>query len=215
MNGQRAIERASAPLPGRLTLPADAVALVLLAHAGATPEAGDDALASELGKAGLGSLTVDLLRDSEERFADLHHNVPLLARRLLDDLKSITWRMFLGELPTLPIGLCAAGDCSPVALRVAALRDKDVFAVVCRSGLIDLAGTLYLRSLTAPLLVLVADDDERVVASNRRALRELSCRKELMLLPSGGEASDPATVGQRLARETTQWFVHNLPIPTA
>ncbi|WP_300456188.1 hypothetical protein [Accumulibacter sp.] len=215
MNGQRAIERANALLPGRLTLPADALALVLLAHAGATPEAGGDALASELGKAGLGSLKVDLLRDSEERFADLHHNVTLLARRLLDDLKSITWRMFLGELPTLPIGLCAAGDCSPVALRVAALRDKDVFAVVCRSGLIDLAGTLYLRSLTAPLLVFVADDDERVVASNRRALRELSCRKELMLLPSGGEVSDPVTVGQCLARETTRWFVRNLPIRTA
>jgi hypothetical protein len=28
--------------------------------------------------------------------------------------------MLLGEVPTLPIGLCAGGDCSPVVLRVAA-----------------------------------------------------------------------------------------------
>jgi hypothetical protein len=85
---------------------------------------------------------------AEERFADIHHNVSLLARRLLDALALIKQRMLLGELPTLPIGLCAAGDCSPVALRVAALRDHDIFAVVCRGGLIDLAGMLYLRSLS-------------------------------------------------------------------
>jgi hypothetical protein len=100
--------------------------------------------------------------------------------------------MLLGELPTLPIGLCASGEGSPVALRAAAVRDHDIFAVVCRGGLIDLAGMLYLRSLTSPLLVLVAADDERVAASNRRALRELRCDKELKLLPASSEQPDSA-----------------------
>jgi hypothetical protein len=117
--------------------------------------------------------------------------------------------MLLSELPTLPIGLCAAGDCSPVALRVAALRDHDIFAVVCRGGLIDLAGMLYLRSLAAPLLVLVSEEDERVTASNRRALRELACRQELKLLPAA--SPDSATALGFVARETVHWFFQHLP----
>jgi len=117
--------------------------------------------------------------------------------------------MLLGELPTLPIGLCAAGDCSPVALRVAALRDHDIFAIVCRGGLIDLAGMLYLRSLSAPLLVLVGEDDERVTASNRRALHQLSCHHELKLLPP--VSPDPAAALGAVARETALWFVQHRP----
>ena len=199
-----------ATLRGLLTLPAQLAGLVVLAHAGRQPEARDDALAVVLQHAGVGTLTLDLLTPAEDRFADIHHNVSLLARRLLDGLTLLKQRMLLGELPTLPIGLCASGDGSPVALRAAAVRDHDIFAVVCRGGLIDLAGMLYLRSLTSPLLVLVAADDERVAASNRRALRELRCDKELKLLPASGEQPDSAADFACVARETAHWFVRHL-----
>jgi putative phosphoribosyl transferase len=204
-----AIPSGQASLQGLLTLPARLSALVVLTHAGENPEARDDALAVVLQHAGIGTLTLDLLTHAEERFADIHHNVPLLAKRLLDALALIKQGMLLSELPTLPIGLCAAGDCSPVALRVAALRDHDIFAVVCRGGLIDLAGMLYLRSLAAPLLVLVSEEDERVTASNRRALRELACRQELKLLPAA--SPDSATALGFVARETVHWFFQHLP----
>ena len=69
--------------------------------------------------------------------------------------------MLLGELQTLPIGLYAANATSPVAVRVAAQRDHDIAAIVCRGGLIDLAGMLYLRSLESPLLMLVEETDTR------------------------------------------------------
>jgi len=203
------IPTGQALLQGLLTLPARLSALVVLTHAGENPEARDDALAVVLQHAGIGTLTLDLLTHAEERFADIHHNVSLLARRLLDTLTLIKQRMLLGELPTLPIGLCAAGDCSPVALRVAALRDHDIFAIVCRGGLIDLAGMLYLRSLSAPLLVLVGEDDERVTASNRRALHQLSCHHELKLLPP--VSPDPAAALGAVARETALWFVQHRP----
>lgn len=209
------IKTAHGSLRGLLTLPAHFSALVLLTHAGANPEARDDALSVVLGHAGMATLTLDLLTHAEERFADIHHNVSLLARRLLDGLTLIKQRMLLGELPTVPIGLCAAGDCSPVALRVAALRDNDIFAVVCRGGLIDMAGMLYLHSLTAPLLVLVGEPDEAVAASNQRALRELACDKELRLLPASAGARDSAAAFEFQARETAHWFVHHLPAPAA
>jgi putative phosphoribosyl transferase len=204
------IDSGQATLHGLLTLPAQLSGVVVLAHAGRQPEARDDALAVVLQHAGFGTLTLDLLTPAEERFADIQHNVSLLARRLLDGLTRLRQRMLVGELPTLPIGLCASGDASPVALRVAAVRDHDIFAVVCRGGLIDLAGMLYLRSLSSPLLVLVAADDERVAASNRRALRELGCDKELQLLPASGERPDAAADLAFVARATVHWFVRHL-----
>ena len=186
-----------------------------MAHAGPTPEARDDALAVVLRHAGVGTLTLDLLTHVEEHFADKHHNVPLLTRRLLDGLALIKRRMVLGELPVVPIGLCAAGDCSPVVVRVAALRDHDIFALVCRGGLIDLAGMLYLRSLASPLLVLVAEDDERGLLSNRRALREVVSEQQLKLLPASVDSPESAVVFECVARATAQWFVQHLPTGSA
>lgn len=205
------IDSEQGPLHGLLTLPAQISALVVVAHAGPSPEARDDALAVVLRHAGFGTLTLDLLTHMEEHFADKHHNVSLLARRLLEGLALIKRRTALGELPTLPIGLCATGDCSPVIVRVAALRDHDIFALVCRGGLIDLAGMLYLRSLASPLLVLIAEDDERGALSNRRALREVVSQKELKLLPASVDSSDSAIAFECVARATAQWFVQHLP----
>ena len=61
-------------------------------------------LAGQFRHDGLSTLSVDLLARQEERFADVHNNVPLLAKRLLDFLGLIKNRMLLGEIPTLPIG---------------------------------------------------------------------------------------------------------------
>jgi hypothetical protein len=201
-------------LNGVLRLPAQLSALVVLTHAGQLPAARDDALSVILQHAGIGTLRLDLLTGGEGQQTERARNVPLLARRLLDGLSLLKRRMRLGEVPTLPIALCAAGDCSPVVLRVAAERDRDIYAVVCRGGLIDLAGTLYLRSLRSPLLVLVAEDDERVATSNRRALREVSCRHELRLLPAGVDAPDAAAASEQVARETALWLVKHLPAPS-
>jgi hypothetical protein len=198
-------------LHGLLTLPERLLALVVLTHAGPAPAARDDALAVILQHAGIGTLMLDLLTPAEERFGDLPHNVSLLARRLLDGLDLLKQRMLLGELPQLPIGLCAAGDCSPVVLRVAALRDHDIYALVCRGGLIDLAGVLYLRSLASPLLLLVADDDERGTLSNRRALRELACPHELRPLAGKAEAPASAATFEAIARASALWFIDHLP----
>jgi hypothetical protein len=210
-----AIDSAGVRLHADLTLPARPSALVVLAHAGPNPEARDDALAVILRHAGVGTLSFDLLTRSEDRFVDNHHNVPLLASRLVDGLTVLRQHMLLDELPSLPVGLSAAGDCSPVVVRAAAIRDRDIYAVVCRGGLIDLAGMLYLRTLASPLLVLVGDGEQRVETSNRRALRELTGRKELKLLPASADAPDSAAAFEWVARETAHWFVRTLPTATA
>lgn len=197
------------PLHGTLTLVPEAAALIVLAHAGTMPATHDEALASVFRHAGLATLTVDLLAHHEERFTDVHNNVPLLARRLLDCLFLIKRQMLNEELPTLPLGLCGAGYSSPVVLRVAALRDHDIAAVVCRGGLIDLAGMLYLRSLESPLLVLLGEADGQLLASNRRALAEVGCRKALKIVPLSDSDFASAEAFAIVATEAAHWLAES------
>lgn len=198
-------------LRGRIELPPDARGLLLLVRADEAGLADDEGgLAAALRDAGFATLRLELLSEPERRFPDAARNVPQLAQRLLDALGLLRQRMRDGVLPGLPLALHGCGPTVPVAVRVAALRDHDIAALVCRNGLIDLAGTLYLRTLAAPLCLLVDADAAPLLAAGQRALRELSCPAELRSLPAGDAA--------RTASETTiDWLRRHLApaIPAA
>ncbi len=194
-------------LHGQLALLPEAPGIVVLAHAAKALDGRDELMAGIFRQGGLSTLSVDLLALQEEHFPDVHNNVPLLARRLVDFLGLLKNQMLLGSLPMLPIALCAANVTSPVVVRVAALRDHDIAGIVCRGGLIDLAGVLYLRSLESPLLMLVEETDEHQIASSRRALQEVTCRNELRLIPEIGFDYAASAGFEVSAREATQWFL--------
>lgn len=202
-------------LHGLLTLPPEACALIVLAHAGATPDAHDDTLASTLRHAGMATAVIDLLTHQEERFADVHNNVPLLAKRLLDCLALIKRQMLNGELPDLPIGLCGADSTSPVVVRVAALRDHDIAAIVCRGGLIDLAGALYLRSLESALLVLLDENDLTLLASTQRALKEVACTSALKIIPKTESTVVASITFDPVTHMIAHWFGEHCGQPSA
>lgn len=196
-------------LYGELALLPESSGLVVLAHAAMALDQKEKLLAVQFRRAGLSTLSIDLLSHQEEHFPDVHNNVPLLARRVVDFLGLLKNRMSMGELREQPIGLFAANATSPVVIRVAALRDHDIAAIVCRGGLIDLAGVLYLRSLESPLLLLIEETDQQHIASNRRALGEVSCRKELKLIPEIG-VDYAASAGLVVClHEATQWFIRH------
>lgn len=191
-------------LHGDLVLPALAGGLVVLPQAGADARAGQ--VAGILQGAGLSTLVIDLLAAQEERFADRRTNVPLLAQRLLSCLAMLKRQQAAGEIPALPLGLLGAGHVSPVVLRVAALRDADIAAIVCRGGLIDLAGALYLRTLAAPLLMIAAADDTALLAASRRALQRVASPHELAVVPDGGDGFEHPTAFAAASHLATQWF---------
>lgn len=211
------IPTAHGALHGRLTAPRPAgdapappLALVIVVQTGGSADsaAGDPALAAALRERGLTTCVVDLLTEHEAHFADPCNNVPLLTQRLLDCLSLLKRQMRDGEMPQQPVCLYGAGHASPVIVRVAGLRDNDIAAVVCRDGLIDLAGMLYLHALSAPLLMLVADPDEKRLAANRRALQELSGPSELLPCPPG-EGKDEDAVAA-FAEAAGAWFAGHL-----
>lgn len=193
-------------LHGKLLLVPAARGFVVLAHDTKRLDARDDRLANAFRQAGFSTLSVDLISSHEENFPDIHNNVPLLARRLIDFLGLIKLRMQMGELPTLPIGLFAANATTPVAVRVAALRDHDIAALVCRGGLIDLAGVLYLRTLASPLLVLAEESDIQHIVSSTRALQEVTCRHELQKIPEIGIDYAVSAGFASLAQAACGWF---------
>lgn len=195
-------------LHGQLAVLTTAPGIVVLAHAAKALDGRDERMAAVFRHAGFSTLTVDLLARQEEHFPDVHNNVPLLARRLIDFLGLLKNQMLLGALPEQPIGLCAAGITSPVVVRVASLRDHEVAAIVCRGGLIDLAGVLYLHSLESPLLMLVEETDAHQIASSHRALQEVTSHTELKLIPEIGFDAAVSKGYEMATAEATQWFVN-------
>jgi putative phosphoribosyl transferase len=195
------------PLHGTLDLQSGAQGMVVLAHATLALDGRDGALASIFRQSGLSTLSVDLLAAQEEHFPDVHNNVPLLCKRLLDFLGLIKHRTMLGEIAPQPLGLYAANATSPVVIRAAAVRDHDIAAIVCRGGLIDLAGMIYLRSLESPLLMLVEETDTRHIANSRRALQEIPSLKELKLIPEIGFDYAVSPGFEIAAHEAAQWFI--------
>ncbi|WP_153109301.1 hypothetical protein [Propionivibrio limicola] len=193
-------------LHGELALLPQAPGIVVLAHAGLSLDRREKILASVLRHAGLSTLNLDLLARQEEHFPDIHNNVPLLARRLLDFLGLLKHQMLLGGMELQPVGLFAANSTTPVVIRVAALRDHDIAAIVCRGGLIDLAGVLYLRSLESPLLLLHEESDAQHITSNRRALREIHGRKEIRTIPEIGFDYAISRGFAACAQEASSWF---------
>ena len=193
-------------LHGQLDVRPGTAGLVVLAHASQALAAPDALLAGYFHRYGLSTLSVDLLSHREERYADVHHDVPRLTHRLLEFIDLLKERIGDGEVEAQAIGLYATNGATPAAVRAAALRDGTIAALVCCGGLIDLAGMLYLHTLNAPLLMLAEDDDETHTASNRRALRELRCVRELRLIPAIGNdyAASPGLA--RAAEDAAGWF---------
>ena len=66
---------------------------------------------------------------------------------------------------------------------------------------------LYLHALASPLLILAEDDDATHTASNRRALREVSCARELRLIPAIGNDYTASPGLMRAAEDAAGWFV--------
>lgn len=192
------------PITGELTHAHDSRGFVVIAHVDDLHSPSHrQQLSQALAMSGLGVLNLDLVTGGEERFPDIHANVPLLAQRLAAALDTLQRN---GLIENLRVGLYGASHGSPVVTRVAALRDALVRAVVCVGGLIDLAGMQYLTALNAPLLMVAGEQEQAIRQAAERVLPRLPNRHELHLVPQAdGQWADPEHFAQ-LCRLTGDWF---------
>jgi putative phosphoribosyl transferase len=168
-------------------------------------------VAEELQRGGLATLLIDLLTPQEEevdqRSGQHRFDIELLAERL----GGIT--AWLGGQPRtskLPIGLFGASTGGGAALVAAARGREAVAAVVSRGGRPDLAGDA-LPLVRAPTLLIVGGADPAVLGLNREAYEQLTCEKQLEVVPGASHLFEEPGALERVADLARVWFIEHLP----
>jgi putative phosphoribosyl transferase len=200
-------------LAGRLTVPSEAIGVVVFAHGSGSSRHSprNQFVAARLHQAGLGTLLFDLLTPEEELDRSKVFNVELLARRLVD---ATAWLRAELDGRDLPVGFFGASTGAAAALGAAAEPDVDVAAVVSRGGRSDLAGR-RLASVTAPTLLIVGGRDRSVLDLNRQAQARLLCESRLVVVPGATHLfEEPGTLAT-VAELARDWFVRHMDADAA
>jgi pimeloyl-ACP methyl ester carboxylesterase len=202
---------------GEVTLEADlalsprAQGLVLFAHGSGSSRFSprNRYVAGVLNAAGLGTVLADLLTPAEEavdeRTRHLRFDIGLLATRLvgLGD-----WLGEQEETRALRLAYFGASTGAGAALVAAAHRPQAVAAVVSRGGRPDLAGPALAR-VQAPTLLVVGGDDEPVIELNERALTELRCIKQLVVVPGATHLFEEPGALEKVAELARDWLLRH------
>jgi putative phosphoribosyl transferase len=199
-------------LAGDLRVPARAAAIVLFAHGSGSGRRSprNRHVAQQLGEAGLATLLLDLLTPSEQaldtRTGRLRFDIRLLAERLLG---ATAW---LGQQPStreLRLGYFGASIGAAAALVAAAVRPRNVGAIVSRGGRADLAGPALPRVVT-PTLLIVGGHDVGVVTLNRQALDQLRGPRRLAVVPGATHLFEEPGALDQVSRLARDWFIDHL-----
>ena len=195
-------------LAGHLTVPEEAVGVVLFAHGSGSSRhsSRNRFVAAVLNQAGLATLLFDLLSPDEELDRANVFDVELLARRLGE---VTAWTRTQPETRDLPVGYFGASTGAAAALWAAADPHAQIAAAVSRGGRPDLAGPMLAR-VTAPTLLIVGAEDHTVLDLNRQAKAQLRCENSLAVVPGAThlfEESGTLRIAAELARD---WFRDHL-----
>jgi putative phosphoribosyl transferase len=172
----------------------------------------NNAVARSLQTAGLATLLIDLLTESESLNRRFVFDIDLLARRLV---AATAWVRGNTTTRSLPIGYFGASTGGGAAIRAATLAG-DIRAVVSRGGRPDLAGDA-LGHITAPTLLIVGGADEPVIELNRQAMAQMSSTVELVIVAGATHLFEEPGALEQVADLAREWFQTYLPIgsPTA
>ncbi len=196
-------------------MPPGALGIVVFAHGSGSGRLATRNLfvAGELQKEGLGTLLLDLLTAPEERedarTGKLRFDGGLLESRLV---VATDWLVEQADTRALPIAYFGASTGAAAALVAAAERPRVVRAVVLRWGRTDLAAR-SLGDVHAPTLLVVGGADPDVLRSNREALSELGCVKELEVLDDVTHSFEEPGALDHVARSAARWLLHHLAKP--
>jgi dienelactone hydrolase len=201
-------------LEGTLAVPPEATAIVLFAHGSGSSRHSprNRFVASELQRAHLGTLLMDLLSSDEERLdartGQLRFDIELLARRVV---AAVDWLREQEATTALAIGCFGASTGAAAALVAAAERADAVRAVVSRGGRPDLAREALGR-VRAPTLLIVGGRDELVLELNRGVLERLpgDIDLELEVVPGATHLFEEPGKLERVAELARDWFADHL-----
>ena len=199
-------------LSGNLTIPDDAIALVLFAHGSGSSRHSprNQFVARTLNGAGLGTLLFDLLTPEEEALdiytREHRFNIGLLAERLVHATK---WIRQQEASRDLRIGYFGSSTGGAAALVAAADLPQDAGAVVSRGGRPDLAGDALPR-VQAPTLLIVGGNDDIVIELNEMARDQMRCEVKLEIIPGATHLFEEPGALEQVAKLARDWFVAHI-----
>jgi putative phosphoribosyl transferase len=195
-------------LEGDLTVPKDAVGIVIFAHGSGSSRHSprNKMVAEELSKAGHATLLFDLLSEEEDADPEKRFDIPLLADRLVRVTHFIETH---GETKGMKIGFFGASTGAAAALEAAAEMKQGISAVVSRGGRPDLAGG-DLPLVTAPTLLIVGGNDSVVIELNEQAFRELGCEKKMEIIEGASHLFEEPGCLMQVAHLAEKWFTKYL-----
>ena len=197
-----------AVLSGNLTIPDNAIALVLFVHGSGSSRHSprNQFVARTLNRAGLGTLLFDLLTPQEEALdiytREHRFNIGLLAERLVHATK---WARQQEETRDLRIGYFGSSTGGAAALVAAAELPQDIGAVVSRGGRPDLAGDA-LPKVQAPTLLIVGGNDDIVIELNEMARDQMRCEVKLEIIPGATHLFEEPGALEQVAKLASDWF---------
>ena len=206
------IQAGHALLSGNLTIPKNAIALVLFAHGSGSSRHSprNQFVARTINGANLGTLLFDLLTPEEEALdiytREHRFNIILLAERLM---QATSWAGQQAQTRDLRIGYFGSSTGGAAALVAAAELPHDVGAVVSRGGRPDLAGDALPR-VQAPTLLIVGGNDDTVIELNERARDQMRCDVRMEIIPSATHLFEEAGALEQVANLASDWFVDHL-----
>ena len=204
-----------AVLSGNLTIPENALALVLFAHgSGSSRHSPRNQFVSRtLNGGGLGTLLFDLLTPEEEALdiytREHRFNIGLLAERLVH---ATNWARQQDQLRDLRIGYFGSSTGGAAALVAAAELPQDAGAVVSRGGRPDLAGDALPR-VQAPTLLIVGGNDDIVIELNEMARDQMRCEVKLEIIPGATHLFEEPGALEHVANLASDWFVAHISGP--
>lgn len=194
-------------LPGILAVPEHAIGVVLFAHGSGSSRLSprNTFVATELNKANIATLLIDLLTEAEDSVYETRFDIDLLTRRLG---AVAHWTSTYETTKNLPIGLFGASTGAASALNLAARKPELVRTVVSRGGRPDMS-LEHLPLVQAPTLLIVGGNDDVVIELNRQAYAQLQCDKELIIIPGATHLFEETGTLEQVAKHATKWFVNH------
>jgi putative phosphoribosyl transferase len=199
-------------LKGTLGLPASTAGVVLFAHGSGSGRLSprNTFVAHMLQGGGFATLLLDLLEEWEAEDRRKVFDIDLLADRLL---AATEWLEREPSASGFQYGYFGASTGAGAALQAAARAPASVAAVVSRGGRPDLAAP-YLARVKAPTLLIVGGLDEPVIRMNQEALAQLTCPKDLVIVPGATHLFEEPGALTEVSGLALQWFLRYLPDST-
>ncbi len=195
-------------LKGMLRVPDDAEGVVVFACANCQRSCKADFLANLLPQNSLATVRVDLLTVAEDALYEDRLDLELLTSRLA---AVVNWVRKHSGLVDLPVGLFGVGTSGSSALKLAAVLDTNIRAVVVWDGRPDLAGQ-FLTAVTAPTLFIVGEMDELVRDLNQLAFSKLGGEKELVVIAGATHKFEDFGAMEAVGERAADWFASHLAL---